>query len=162
MAMFNEEKDKKDKLKKQVYQLTKFMIKITKSSEVVKPVASSVDEKIIRQAEQINSHGSSIGEWMDRLLSQETHLIGFVVTLVNNLEGVRSKVDKTLDLFSQELDTYEKEFDSWLKLQDFQLDVLVDNGVLPSKDIYIEQRAILDHQMNMLEVLIKDMRKAHK
>lgn len=41
VAMFNEEKVKKDNLKKQVDQLIEVLIKITKSSEVIEPVTSS-------------------------------------------------------------------------------------------------------------------------
>lgn len=75
---------------------------------------------------------------------------------------VKIEIDKTLNLFSNELEAHEKDFDSWLKLEDFQLDILVDNGVIPLRDMYIEQREILKHQMSLIEVLIKDLRKIHK
>lgn len=69
VAMLNEEKVKKDILKRQVDQLTKVLIEITKSVEVVEPITSLVDEQIIKQDEQVNSYGRIVGEWMDRLLS---------------------------------------------------------------------------------------------
>lgn len=46
VAMFNEEKVKKDNLKKQVDQLIKVLIKITKSSKVIDPVTYYVDEQV--------------------------------------------------------------------------------------------------------------------
>lgn len=79
-----------------------------------------------------------MGEWMDIMLSQEAHLLCSAVTLIINLEGVESEVDKTLDLLSQELETQDKYFYSWLKLEDFKLVVLIDNGVLPSRYMHIE------------------------
>lgn len=99
---------------------------------------------------------------MDRLFSQGTHLLCLAVTIVNNLEEIKVEIHKTLNLFSIELEMNGNDFDSWLNLEDFQLDVLVDNGVIPSRDIYIKQWEILEHKMNTLEVLIKDLRKAQK
>lgn len=96
---------------------------------------------------------------MDRLLSQGTHLLCLVVTLVSGFEEVKVEIGNTLNLFSTELEAHEKDFNSWLKLRDFQLDVLVDNGVIPSRSMYIKQREILEYQMNTLEMLIKDLRK---
>lgn len=95
---------------------------------------------------------------MDMILSQGTHLISFAVVLINNLGGVKFEIDKTLDLLSHELEIQEKVFNSWLKLQDFQFDVMVDSCMLPSRDMYIEQREALEHQMNTLEMLIKDIK----
>lgn len=68
VAMFNEEKVKKNNLKKQVDQLTGVLIKITKSSEAVEPITSSVDEQIVKQVKQANSRGRIASEWMDILL----------------------------------------------------------------------------------------------
>lgn len=140
VTTFNEEKVKKDKLKKQVDQITEVPIKITKSSEVVEPVTFSVDEQIFRQVEQVNSHGRIVGEWMDRLVIQRTRLLCSVVTLVNNLEEVKIEIDKTLNLFSNELEAHEKDFNSWLKLEDFQLDILVDNEVIPSRECTLRNK----------------------
>lgn len=95
-------------------------------------------------------------------MSQGTHLLRSTVTLINNLEDVKFGIDKTLDPLSNELETYEKNFDSWLKLEYFQLDNLVKNGALPSRDMYIEQREVLKHQISTLEMLIKDMRKSQR
>lgn len=51
VTSYNEEKIKKDKLKRQVEQLTDILIKITKSSEVIELVASLVVKQIIKQVE---------------------------------------------------------------------------------------------------------------
>lgn len=118
--------------------------------------------KFFKQVEQVNYCTRIVGKWMDRLLSQGAHLLCSTVTLVNNLEEVKVEIDKTLNFFSNGLEAHEKDFDSWLKLEYFQLDVLVDNGVVPSRDMYIEQREILEHQMNTIEMLIKELRKAQK
>lgn len=96
---------------------------------------------------------------MDKLLSQGTHPPCLKVALVNKLEEVKVEIDKSLN-FSNELEAHEKDFNSWLKLEYFKLDILVDNGVLPSRDMYIERREILEYQMNTLEILFKDIKKA--
>lgn len=156
--MFNE-REKKDKLKKQFDQLIEVLIKITKSLEVIESVTSSVDEQVVRQAKHISSRGRTIGEWMDRLLSQGAHLLCSTITLISGLEEVKVEIENNLNLFSSKLEAHEKDFDSWLKLEDFQLDVLVDNGVIPSRGMHIEKREIIEYQMNTLEMLIKDLRK---
>lgn len=86
-------------------QFTMVLTKITKSLEIIEWVTSSVDEKVIMKEKWVTSRRKVVGEWMDMMLSQGTHLLSSKVTLINDLEIVKSEVDKTLDLLSQELET---------------------------------------------------------
>lgn len=58
---------------------------------------------------------------MDQILSQGTQLISSTCTIVNNLDAVRVEVDRTIKVFSQELETQEKDFEAWLKFEDYDI-----------------------------------------
>lgn len=60
------------------------------------------------------------------------------------------------------LEIQEKDFEARLKFEDYDPDDLIQNGVVPSRRMYIEKQEALEHQMNILESLVKDMRKAQK
>lgn len=67
---YDEDKAKKDQLKALVEHLTSILIKLTKSSEAIKPVTSSLDEQVMKRVEQVVSWSIIIGQWMGKMLSQ--------------------------------------------------------------------------------------------
>lgn len=138
VTRYNEKNINKKNLKAQVEQLTMMLTKITKSLEIIEPIISSIDEQVIKQAEHVTPWSRAIGKWMDRMLGQGIHLLSSIITLINNLESVNSEVDKTPDLLSQELETREMNSNAWLKLEDFDLQILLDNEVLPTQNMDIE------------------------
>lgn len=74
---------------------------------------------------------------MDRMLSQGSRLPSLAVSIVKNLDTVKNKVDNPQEILSQELETQE-DFYTWLKLEDFNSDVLVENDVITSWNMYVE------------------------
>lgn len=85
-------------------QLTSILIKVTDSLETIEPIASSLDEQVVKRAQQAASQSRVVGEWMDRMLSQGSQLISLACTIVSNLDVVRTEVDSTIKVFSQELE----------------------------------------------------------
>lgn len=108
VSSYKEDKAKKDQLKAQIKQLTSILIKIIKSLEAVEPITSSLDEEVVKRAEQATSYNRVVGEWIDQMLSQGTQLISLACAIVNKLDAVRTEVDNTIEIFSQELETQEK------------------------------------------------------
>lgn len=53
--------------------------------------------------------------------------------------------------------THKKNFDSWSKLNDFSLDILVDNDVIPYKKMYVQYKELLKHHTEVIEQLIEDL-----
>lgn len=62
---------------------------------------------------------------MDCILSQGTWLIGSTSTIFNNLDIVRTQIDSTIEVFTQDLETQEREFEAWLKFEDYDPDELI-------------------------------------
>lgn len=90
-------------------------------------------EKVVKRADQVASQSRDVGEWMDIMLSQVTRLLSLAYTISNNLYVVRKEVDSTIEIFSQELEIQEKDFEAWLKYGDYDLDDLIQNSVCPSQ-----------------------------
>lgn len=157
VARYNEEKAKKYKLKAQVEQLTNVLIKITKSSKFIEPMNSLVDEHVIKHAERVTSRDREMGEQMDKMLSQGTHLLSSTSKLISHEESVKFDLGATLNAFLEEMCTQENNSDAWMKLRDFFVDVLVDNDVIPSKKRYVQHKELLKHHMEFIEQPIKDL-----
>lgn len=82
---------------------------------------------------------------MDRMMSQGTWLLISTCTIISNLDAMRTEVEKTKEAFSKELETQEKDFESWLKFEDYDSDDLIQNVVIPLWKMYIKQREALEH-----------------
>lgn len=85
VARYDKDKVKKDQLKARIEQLTSILIKVNKSFEIVEPITSSLDEQVLKRAEEATSHSRVVVEWMDCMLSQGTRLIGSIVPLLTTL-----------------------------------------------------------------------------
>lgn len=81
---------------------------MTQSSKVVEIVVSSIDEEAIKRFEHVGAQGMTISAWIDKMISQGTHLLSYFIKLLDNLNSVKSQLDQTLDLLSQELQMQEK------------------------------------------------------
>lgn len=50
-----------------------------------------------------------------------------------------AKIGSTIEVLSQELEMQERDFEAWLKFEDFDPDELIQNNVIPSRHMYVEQ-----------------------
>lgn len=133
------------------------LIKFTKSSKAMARVESVVDDESMNKVEHIGAWGRAIDKWIDIMLSQVTYLLSSSTKLIESLDSMKSKLDQTLHKILEELQVLEKDYNAWLKRDDSDLDVLVQDEVIPTRSMYIEQHEAKEYKMNTLEKLIKDL-----
>lgn len=79
------------------------------------------------------------------------------IELFNHMNDVKTELNQALDMLSQNLQLVEKDLDAWMKLKDFKIEVLVENGVIPTRKVYIEYWEAMKHKREVLNELINDL-----
>lgn len=76
------------------------------------------------------------------------------------MEGIRSKLDKVVDTFSQVWQDIKNNLQDWDKMKELKLDTLVEIGIIPNREIFLEVKEMMMHKVNIIEDLIDDLQSA--
>lgn len=81
--------------------------------------------------------GQVVDEWITLLKSVGSHLPDSTIKLLTNFEIIQSQMQGVKTSLSQEVKDIEKSVTLWGKMEDFRIDVLVENKVIPKREKYI-------------------------
>lgn len=130
VCKFDKERDEKNEWKQKYEQLTNVLLKVTQYSQEVDPIVSSIDTEALKNVEQVGIKGQVVDEWIDRLKSKGSLLLDSMVKLSMDFEIVQSQMQGTKTTLTKEMEGIEKIIALWSKMEDFRIDVLVENKVI--------------------------------
>lgn len=113
---------------------------------MVEPIVTSIDEDFMKKSKMFGSKGIFVSVGIDRLVTQGTHLLKSSIELLDDMNDVKSELDQTFDMLSQDLKLIENYLNAWMRLKYFKLEVLVENRVIPTRKKYIEYREAMKHR----------------
>lgn len=101
--------------------------------------------------------GRVVDEWIAHLKLEGSHLLDSTIKLLTNFEVVQSQMQGVKTSLSQEVEDIEKSVTLWGKMEDFRIDILVENKVIPTREKYIQILSLLSHKKETIRSMIMEL-----
>lgn len=106
--------------------------------------------------------GCVVDEWIARLKLEGSHLLDSRIKLLANFEVIQSQMQGVKTSLSQEIEDIERRATLWSKMEDFRIDILMENKVIPTRDKYIQILSLLYHKKETIKSMIMELDREKK
>lgn len=106
--------------------------------------------------------GRVVDEWIAQLKSERSHILSSTIRLLADFEVIQSQMQSIKTSLSQEIEDIERSATLWSKMEDFRIDILMANKLVPTREKYIQILSVLSHKKETIRLMIAELDRERK
>lgn len=107
--------------------------------------------------EQVGVKGQVVDQWIERLKFEGSLLLDSTIKLLKDFEIMQSKIQGIKTTFTKEIDENERNMQMWRKMEDFDIDFLVEIKVLETRGKYVEVLSLIAHRNELIKHMVTSL-----